>query len=163
MSRTDAHDPMIVRLLDPHRRVADHDHTRGPCDLIPLEGWVKAEPGWREVRCRWTVKWSDLIEHPTCGCWMCSGHYSRRTERRRERYDARRAIEESFNDWLDEQEDILLARLDIEYETWVEGRWDELQQAVALYEATLEIIESREAQLRAYMESVPGVVRPRFL
>ncbi len=67
MSRTDVHRPPAVQQADPHNRhlfyrfAAWHDRM----ELTP---------------------WRNLF----CGCRLCSGHYWRRAERRRERYEGRR-------------------------------------------------------------------------
>lgn len=163
MSRTDAHAPAFVRLLDPHRRVAVHDHSTGPCDLLPLEEWLKDTPGWREVRCRWDVRFTDFIENPCCGCSMCTGKAYRRDARRRERHDSRRVIQDGLSDWLDDLDEARAEQEAADYEASVQAKWTALIEAVEEYRAAEELALQREAQLRGFMEAVPGVIRPTFL
>lgn len=70
MSRTDVHRPWPVQIADPHDRHLFRRHQAYPArvdgvELVPLRN--------------------------LCGCRMCTGHFWRRWERRRERHQARQA------------------------------------------------------------------------
>lgn len=157
MARTDAHLPGNIRLLESHRRVAVHNHAHGPCDLLPIEEWVKNEPGWREVRCRWDLTLSEYWEHPLCGCWMCTGQGDRRRARRVERYSARDAIWEGLQDWLADMDEVKAEAVEAAYEASVEAKWREITDAVERRWWAVEAEQDYWDGLRECMESVPGV------
>ena len=52
MSKTDRHRPFKVQVSDSPREW--HDHSKGPCDLLPLEEWMKLgrRQDWA-YRCGW--------------------------------------------------------------------------------------------------------------
>ena len=69
MSRTDVHRPWPVQLADPHNR---HLFYRYP--LWPWQTGLAP------------------IKNIGCGCRMCTGHYTRKQERRRDRAWSRRQL-----------------------------------------------------------------------
>lgn len=75
MSRTDKTRPLGVKAMDtPGGIEADHDHTRGPCDLPPRPTKRLECPfGDRSTSCFWRMSWS-FLRSPAgqCGCTSCS-------------------------------------------------------------------------------------------
>lgn len=163
MARTDAHDPMWVRMMDPHRSRAIHDHAAGPCDLLPLHEWAKVQPGWREVRCRWDLTLAEYYENPVCGCALCSAQGDRKQARRKERHGARKVIDDGFGDWMADLADEQAERDHADYEAEVAVKWDEIMGMADRYRQREELVEQREAQLRDFMETVPGVTPRQFV
>ena len=93
MSRTDAHRPLAVHLLD--QAIPCHDHRGGPCDLPTVAVWVRLAlantyPG-RQYRCAWQLPLGFQYEHPTCGCALCTGKPWRDEQRKRRRADGKKA------------------------------------------------------------------------
>lgn len=79
MSRTDKTKPFRVKLL--HRDLTfhdDHDHTRGGCDLPPLNSSPFRSPGGR---CSREFQFTGTR---VCACATCSGAwYERRSKKSR--------------------------------------------------------------------------------
>ena len=83
MSRTYKTRPWWVRMNDsPAHARAAHDHRFGACDLAPLASVHLPGPAGR---CQWERNWRLV----PCGCPLCTGQFPRRTERRRDRHEAR--------------------------------------------------------------------------
>lgn len=103
MSHTDAHLPYWVRLLDPTRTTAHHNHETHECDLppTPIPWYNTLHPYYRH--CYWELTHDDTYTHPSCGCHMCTNHYQRRWNRRKERYTARKIITDQYLDYLADQ------------------------------------------------------------
>ena len=52
MSKTDSHRPFGAQVSD--TAVEYHDHTKGFCDLPPLEDWIKNPKAYRHYKgCTW--------------------------------------------------------------------------------------------------------------
>lgn len=86
MSRTVAHQP-----ANQHLRVAAqafHDHCQGACDLPTLDIWIR-QRGRIDTCCRWDLPLWYLATHDICGCGLCTSHFERRWENRRNRSAAR--------------------------------------------------------------------------
>jgi hypothetical protein len=90
MSKTDKTKPWDLRILE-HAPRQQHDHRDGVCDLPDLRS--RADVGWRgNGHCYWSegsILYSDQCCYG-CGCRICTGYYTRRQERRRERHEAQR-------------------------------------------------------------------------
>lgn len=84
MSRTDKDKPHLVRVAE-HQPWAEHDHSRGICDLpdSPLESSYRDWCRWSD----WNLIYSSCCRG--CGCKMCTGYWVRRAENRRDRHQAR--------------------------------------------------------------------------
>ncbi len=82
MSRTYVHEPYHVKVFAPmwrsHFREA-HRHDEGPCDLDQFD----PRAPWSATRCH--IDLALLGRNIHCGCRMCTGQFSRRLSRRRER------------------------------------------------------------------------------
>jgi hypothetical protein len=104
MSRTIPHRPYRAWLAVPSVCVEVHDHRDGPCDLPTLAEFLHAvkDGGWpHDQCCGWDIDIRAIP--PTCGCSLCTGRFERRWERRRDRHQARLALQRG--DWLDDQND----------------------------------------------------------
>lgn len=103
MSRTDQHDPWLVRLQEPGTARAVHRHTADqPCDLPPLIEAIKNGSPWSASGCYWWPATGFWYENPSCGCRLCTRYYERKWARRRERYAARQQIREQLLDMDDD-------------------------------------------------------------
>ena len=63
MSKTDTHRPWKVQISDSPREY--HDHSKGGCDLIPLEKWMRLgrRQDWK-YRCGWQpVNWHTDVTY----------------------------------------------------------------------------------------------------
>ena len=106
MSRTLIHRPRRAWFHDRAQCIEVHDHDDEPCDLPDfqtLDDWV-AHHGffnpWDEWpwNCGWDL--ADRWRPNRCGCRICTDHYWRREDRRRDRHDTRRWLRTGR--WLDE-------------------------------------------------------------
>lgn len=86
MSRTHKTKPFGVKvcqgLVDAYEA---HDHSKGPCDLPALT--PDSVNDWSSTRCNWWGNYSDPMA--ACGCHLCSGHYERKINTKRNRKAAR--------------------------------------------------------------------------
>lgn len=92
MSRTIKTMPPLVVAHDQHELVADHDHSKGECDLPPYPSTKRmlSEHGkWWKANCRWTYS-ATFWYSQHCGCRMCTAYYERLWERRQSRHNAKR-------------------------------------------------------------------------
>jgi hypothetical protein len=89
LSRTHAHRPYWAWLAEPSVCRPVHDHRHGPCDLIPLDRYLTESKAatWLRYRCNWEVDCNRIP--PMCGCGLCTEHYYRKWERRRDRHQTR--------------------------------------------------------------------------
>lgn len=94
VSRTDAHEPYWLWLNSAAVRRAEHDHRDGGCDLPTVTEQLRH--GSARTRCRWVI--DDHRIPPACGCHLCTGHDTRRVERRRDRHRARRELHRVTDD-----------------------------------------------------------------
>ena len=117
MSRTWIHRPAWACFDDPSNCVEDHDHRDGPCDLPDLRTWR----AWNEApgtgsagpdsavapwRCGWNLRDRRLANR--CGCRLCTYHWERREDRRRDRRSARVWL--ATGAWAVE---------------WMDGKWED--------------------------------------
>jgi hypothetical protein len=92
MSRTHAHRPYYAWLAEPDVCRPTHDHRHGPCDLPSLDAYLAATKAvrfsaFKRYRCHWDIDLSRVP--PLCGCHLCTDHYYRLWERRRDRHQTR--------------------------------------------------------------------------
>lgn len=92
MSKTRKTRPLMVRALDGRDQTVQleevHDHRNGECDL-PTKGYAQPMNGHRATRCYYDYVHDGV---GVCGCPMCTAHFERREERRRDRHDAKRDL-----------------------------------------------------------------------
>jgi len=97
VSDTDKTRPWMVRAAE-HPGVTClpvHDHRYGVCTLPDRPADAL---GYRMTGCHWT--WTAVMAYGRdggCGCRMCTNHYERREQRRRDRHDVRRALRDPQN------------------------------------------------------------------
>lgn len=95
MSRTEETSPYIVRLWDGTlRRVAEHDHTTGPCDLP--QTLTEHLAHWDGTRCTWDL---DYDGTHVCCCQVCRAQTWVRAACRGEKSRARSALREELKRW----------------------------------------------------------------
>jgi hypothetical protein len=96
MSRTDKTRPWWVRLADKPgvSYVPVHDHRFGPCTLPDRVTPETASLSVQRGRCYWGGTAFHLYgdNGGNDGCRDCTGHHTRRADRRRSRHQSRRAL-----------------------------------------------------------------------
>lgn len=99
MSNTDKTRPLFVRMMDPKDvkvgMVENHNHLKGYCDIpdrhdvkAVLEHFYETRHNYRDS-CHYDFSYNGTN---VCGCNMCTGKLSRRTERRAQRHTAKASL-----------------------------------------------------------------------
>ena len=97
MSRTEKTSPYIVKLWDGTlRRVAEHDHSTGPCDLPQTLAEHLAR--WNSTRCTWELHYDGTNIHD-CQCGVCRATLWVRNDVRGERNRARIRLDEALKEY----------------------------------------------------------------
>lgn len=86
----------------------DHDHRFGPCDLPELSAETgNYAPG---TNCRWRPDYADSLA--LCGCNLCTGHYSRLENNKRNRKEAKRVTRNWTRDPESYDEEVIQPKRD---------------------------------------------------
>ena len=109
MSRTLIHRPGRAWFRDRALCVERHDHKEEPCDLPAFDAFVEwvARHGYfnRSEEWPWHCGWelADRWRPKRCGCRICTDHYWRREDRRRDRHRTRRWLRTGtwMKEWTD--------------------------------------------------------------
>ena len=96
MSRTHKTKPLGVKVCQGHVSFTEeHNHSNGPCDL-PKMTPESAGFGSSKTRCYWRPNFYEPMSF--CGCHLCSGHFSRKVNGKRNRKETKRKTREWARD-----------------------------------------------------------------
>lgn len=110
MSKTHKTKPLGVKvcqgLVSAHEV---HDHTKGPCDLPEMNA-DNADYGRNETNCYWRPNFYE--SRAFCGCHLCTGHYSRIENTKRNRKEAKRVTRNWTRDPESYDEEVIQSKRD---------------------------------------------------
>jgi hypothetical protein len=109
MSRTKAHRPLPVRMLDPKDKdvsyVEHHNHANGECNLPPLDPTILMQQHLTvsviNNDCYYEFRY---MGHNICGCYMCTEKFERKEDRRKKRHNTKRHLHQMIHDGELEEE-----------------------------------------------------------